>query len=306
VAWAPLTEAERVRLLEPPTGPVRAVIDTDAANEVDDQFALAYAALLRERLALEAVYAAPFEHVGVGPVEGMWRSHAEVLRVLDALGEDALAAQVRTGSQAWLPAPAEPVPSPAAEDLVDRARRGRGRAGGPLYVIALAAPTTVASALLSAPDIATDVVVVWLGGNGTWWSPAAQSNLVQDRHASRVLLDSGVPLVHVPCRQVTEKLATTVEEVQRRVRGRGRIGDLLADLFTSSQPPGRRSRPLWDVGAVAWAAAPHRCPSALVPSPVLADGPSWASAPGRHLVREVRDVDADAVLEDLFARLPPP
>ena len=47
------------RLAAPPPRP-RLVIDTDAANEIDDQFALAWALLSPERLDVQAVYAAPF------------------------------------------------------------------------------------------------------------------------------------------------------------------------------------------------------------------------------------------------------
>lgn len=49
----------RARLAEP-AGPVRLVIDTDCANEIDDQFALAWALLSPRQLDLQAVYAAPF------------------------------------------------------------------------------------------------------------------------------------------------------------------------------------------------------------------------------------------------------
>ena len=49
------------RLTPPPRcARLRVVIDTDAANEIDDQFALAWALLSRERLDVLAVYAAPF------------------------------------------------------------------------------------------------------------------------------------------------------------------------------------------------------------------------------------------------------
>jgi purine nucleosidase len=52
------------RRLAAPGARPRIVIDTDAANEIDDQFALAWALLSPERLELLAVYAAPysFEH----------------------------------------------------------------------------------------------------------------------------------------------------------------------------------------------------------------------------------------------------
>ena len=49
------------RLALPPPGVrLRVVIDADAANEIDDQFALAWALLSPERLDVLAVYAAPF------------------------------------------------------------------------------------------------------------------------------------------------------------------------------------------------------------------------------------------------------
>lgn len=51
------TPAQR---LAPPRGRPRIVIDADAANEIDDQFALAWALLTPERLDVLAVYAAPF------------------------------------------------------------------------------------------------------------------------------------------------------------------------------------------------------------------------------------------------------
>jgi purine nucleosidase len=310
-----MIEAVRVQRLEPPAGPVRVVLDTDAANEIDDQFALAYAVLSPDQLAVEAVYAAPFQRPGhgttdpglaefaVSAMEGMRRSYEEIHRVLEALGSQKIADRVHPGSEGWLPDAGTPVPSAAADDLIARARTGAS-SHDPLYVAALGAPTNVASALLAAPDIAEKIVVVWLGGNGSWWIPGAEYNVYQDIQASRVLLDSGVPLVHVPCYQVTEKLMTTHEEVERMVRGRGRVGTYLADLYQGFDHHSARMKQLWDLGPVAWLIRPDWCPSALVHSPVLQDDLTWGHDPGRHLIREVRDVDADAVFEDLFAKLP--
>lgn len=306
-----MREASRVERLEPPGGRVRVVVDTDAANEIDDQFALAYALLSSDRLAVEAVYAAPFAGRGttdgseplVGPAEGMQRSHEEIRRVLRALGATDLLGSVHSGSEGWLPDPTTPVPSAAVDDLVARAAAGPAT-GGPLYVVALGAPTNIASALLVAPNLAERIVVVWLGGNGTWWTPAAMYNLEQDPHASRVLLDCGVPLVHVPCRQVTEKLLTTPGEIERRVRGRGEIGNYLAELYRSFDHDSERTKELWDLGPIAWLTHPAWCPSALVHSPVLHDDLTWGHDVSRHFIREVRDLDADAILLDFFSRLP--
>ena len=47
-------------LAVPGPGRVRAVLDTDTYNEIDDQYAVAYGLLSPQRMSLEAIYAAPF------------------------------------------------------------------------------------------------------------------------------------------------------------------------------------------------------------------------------------------------------
>jgi hypothetical protein len=55
-----LTEADRRRLLDLPSGPVRLIIDTDTNNEIDDQFAVAWALMSQDILEIEGIFAAPF------------------------------------------------------------------------------------------------------------------------------------------------------------------------------------------------------------------------------------------------------
>ena len=55
-----LTDTRRKAMLEPPAGPVRVVIDTDTANEIDDQFTLAWALLSQDVLKIEGIYAVPY------------------------------------------------------------------------------------------------------------------------------------------------------------------------------------------------------------------------------------------------------
>ncbi len=48
------------------------VLDTDTFNEIDDQFAVIYALHSKERLQVEAFYAAPFHNeLSSGPKDGM-------------------------------------------------------------------------------------------------------------------------------------------------------------------------------------------------------------------------------------------
>jgi len=218
-----LTLETRLALLAPPTGPVTMVLDTDTYNEIDDQFALAYA-LLSPNLQVEAVYAAPFHNErSSGPADGMEKSYEEILRILERLSISPEGLAWR-GSTHYLPSRHEPVVSPAAEDLIAKARMPRQ---GPLYVLAIGAITNVASALLLAPDIVSKIVVVWLGGHPYYWPKTDEFNLGQDVAAAQVVFDCGVPLVHIPCYNVAEHLRTTLVEIGAFVRGKGAIGDYL-------------------------------------------------------------------------------
>ena len=72
------------------------VLDTDTANEIDDQFAVAHALLSGERLGLEAIYAAPFARGGCGPAAGVAESEAEILRA-----DGAARGESRGAGAAW-------------------------------------------------------------------------------------------------------------------------------------------------------------------------------------------------------------
>jgi hypothetical protein len=277
------------------TEPLRAVLDTDTFNEIDDQFAVVYALLSPSEIRLEALYAAPF-HNGrsTGPADGMLKSYDEIRRLLDRLPGPH--PPVLRGSQSWLPA----APSPASQDLIARARTGEQ----PLHVLTIGAPTNVAAALQTAPDIAARIVVVWLGGNPRYWHKAVEFNVSQDMAASRVLLDSGVPLVHVPCRNVAEHVRTTKAEIDLYVRGTGPVGDYLAGIFADYQPDDAgRSKVLWDMAVIAWLVNEAWVPTAVVHSPLLTDAGTWSHDPTRHLIREALEADRDEIFADFFRKL---
>jgi purine nucleosidase len=296
-----LTNQERLALLEPPRGPVSMVLDTDTYNEIDDQFALVYA-MLSPNLSVEAVYAAPFFNSrSAGPEDGMEKSYEEIVRILTKLNIDHEGLVYR-GSRAYLPSMSQAVPSPAVEDLIARAMAPRE---GPLYVLAIGAITNIASALLIEPEIAGHIVVVWLGGHPPYWPTAVEFNLRQDTDAARVVFDSGVPLVQIPCKNVAEHLRTTLPEVAALVKGRGEIGDYLYGIYEDYfKDHFAASKVIWDISAVAWLNNPDWVPTELRPSPILRQDVTWAPEdPARHLVRIATDVNRDRVFGDLFCKL---
>ena len=151
-----LSDAERRARLRPPAGRVRMVLDTDTANEIDDQFAVAHALLSGERLALEAIYAAPFARGGAGPAAGVAESEAEILRLTERLDVDP-AGRVLRGAERFLASADAPVANAASDDLVRRAMETPE--GEVLWVAAIGALTNVASALLAEPEIAGRIAV---------------------------------------------------------------------------------------------------------------------------------------------------
>lgn len=295
-----LDDGERLNRLSPPSGPCRVVLDTDTYNEIDDQFALAYAVRSPRQLQLEAVYAAPFYNDrSAGPEDGMEKSYEEILRLLEKLQHPGQGFAY-TGSRSYLPAPDKAVRSAAAEDLAERG----SSADGPLYVAAVAALTNVASAILLNPDIIRNIVVVWLGGHSRWLRSTSEFNLAQDLYASRLLLDCGVPLVRVPCGGVASHLITTLAELREHLSGKGPAADYLIEIFHDySEDHYAWGKVIWDIAAVAWLVNPSWLPTDIVHSPLLTDNLTWSFDAGRHFIREAHAVNRNEVFRDLFRKM---
>lgn len=295
-------DAQRLAKLALPTHPVRVVLDTDTYNEIDDQFAVTYALLSRDKITVEAIYAAPFfNKMSSGPRDGMEKSYEEIHRLLGHLNESAQGFVYR-GSTQYFEGPSIPVESDAARDLVERALASDK--ADPLYVVAIGAPTNVASAILMEPKILDHIVVVWLGGHALSWPNTREFNLYQDIHASRVLLDSKVPLVLIPCMGVTTHLLTTLAEIRDSLGGRGGIADYLVETFARCRENHfAYSRVIWDIATIAYLLQPEWIPSSLVPSPILNDNFTWSFDSSRHLIRVANYIHRDAVFQDLFTKV---
>lgn len=286
--------------------PCRVLIDTDTAAEVDDQFAIAYAVMSPERVRLEAVTAAPFiaPRRSIDAHNAVDHSHAEACRVFDAIGlaDDDRPATAK-GARRWMREAGGPVGSDAVDLLIDRARAGS--AEDPLYVLAIAAPTNVTSALQLAPDIAPRVVVCWLGGQPTSYPTAWEYNGKHDPPATQGLFRSGVPLMMIPGKNVSELLRVTVPEVDAYVRPHGPLGRFLADRVGAYHPPERHrgwSKILWDIANVAWIVEPDWAPTVCRQRVVADDGFKWQACPGPPMLEAV-DLYRDRILRDFYDKL---
>ena len=299
--------------LQRPDLPADVVIDTDTYNQVDDLYAISYLILSEDRLHLQAILAAPFfspPELGrlrqnSSPREGMEQSYAAILELLQVMDRSDLADKVFRGSEFNLADEKTPVDSPAARELIRLAREHSPER--PLYVIAIAALTNVASAILAAPDIADRIVVVWLGGHSFDWKTCDDFNALQDIAAVRVVFGCGAAVVQLPCNGVVSDFRISRIELEYRLKGKNRLCDYLLEqtlnLMAKSSGPAIWSKPLWDVVTVAWLLDPAFTDDRYEHSPIFEYDLHYAWDHTRHLIKYVYHIDRDRIYEDLFARL---
>ncbi len=300
-----LTMEQRLKNLEIPTGPVDMVLDTDAYNEIDDQFAISYALHATEKLNVLALYAAPFfNNRSNSPADGMERSYQEILKLLRL---SKLEYPVYRGSDRYLPDEQTPVASDAAKHLTELAMRYSPEK--PLYVVAIGAITNVASALLMKPEIADNIVVVWLGGNALEWHDNIEFNIRQDVASARVVFASGAPLVMLPCLGVVSAFTSTEPELTYWLKGKNDLCDYLVQHTVEAAneyAKGRVwSRVIWDVTTVGWLLNDGRrfMLDKLIPTPIPEYDHHYAQDPRRPLCRYVYHINRDVLMGDLFAHI---
>ena len=297
-----MDETVRLKKLAPPSGKIRAVLDTDTYNEVDDQFALAYAVLSPEKIDLLAVYAAPFKNNrSESPGDGMEKSYQEILKLLKFMGKSSDNFAFR-GSDRYLEDISRPVKSDAVNDLIKKAMASSPE--DPLYVLTIGCITNIASAILIEPKIIENIVVVWLGGNDLNWPHQKEFNLMQDVPAAQVVFNSGVPLVVLPTQPVVSHLATTIPELKYYLEGKNDLSDYLYNIVLEySGGRDAWSKVIWDISAVAWILNPSWVPTNIVHSPILTDQVTFSVDHSRHFIRMATSINRDAIFRDIFGKL---
>ena len=302
-----MNEEQRLKMLLPPEPGAEVLLDTDAFNEIDDPFAIAYL-ISSPELKPVAICAAPFlNERSVSPEDGMEKSYAEIQKVLRLAGREDLLSCVCRGAGRFLDAGGGPVECDATERIIREALRHDTK--NPLYVVSIGAATNTASALLLCPEIRERMTVVWLGGNASFWRDAREFNLMQDRRAACILAESGVPFVRLPCLGTVDRFYSTEPELKHWLSGRNPLADYLAQnaiAAANSYAEGKPwSRVIWDVTAVAWLKnrGERFLFSSLGPAQTVSEDYRMIPFAGAQTMRTVTYVRRDELMEDLFRLL---
>lgn len=255
------------------------IVDSDADNEIDDHFAVAWALA---GLDVAALYAAPFHNDrSADAAAGMTQSAVQLRRVRRAMGREDV--PVRKGTAGYLTGGSSPH-SEAVDDLIERTVG----AGMDLTLVCIGAVTNLACALSIEPRVAEHLSVVCLGGQPPWSWDDGEFNFSSDPAATTAVLAAGLDLMIVPCRGVAELLHTTLPELRFGLR-ESRIRRHLLRIYREQVPatPGV-GRPIWDMAAVA---------CLLTPGAVVASNEDKPSM--------VQWVNRSAIFTDFFSRLTP-
>ncbi len=303
-----MTESERLKNLNVPSGRFDCVLDTDTYNEIDDQFALSLL-LKSEKPNVKAIYAAPFFNSNsTSPEDGMEKSYDEILKLLTLMGSEEMKKNVYRGSKTYLPDEKTPVQSEAAAHLVKLA--SGYTAEKPLYVVAIGAITNVASAILTDPSITDKIVLVWLGGHYTSWAePAHEFNMMQDIAAARIVFGCGCPLVQLPCMGVVSSFYASEPELDYWLKGKNALCDYLVEHTVEAAEQYAKgrvwSRIIWDVTAVGWLLndTDRFMLSEIIHSPIPEYDGYYSYDNRRHFIRRVTYIIRDNLLQELFTVL---
>lgn len=282
----------------------RVIIDTDAKNEADDQFAIVHA-LLSPSFDLRGIIPAHFGFRPGRSERSMLDSREEVdliLRLMDLTDQ----VRVENGAPYALPDHKTPVPSPGAELIIEEAMRSDD---DPLFVAFFGPLTDMASALLMEPRIAEkDVTVVWIGGPPYDGPPAyhPEFNLSNDIRAASVVFGSQIKLWQIPMSTYV-MTAVSYAEFDAKVAPCGKIGEyLVRQLVEFNETWAGRPmeyRCLGDSPAVGVMLNPQCGRYVERPAPGFTAEGEYDFSVTHRPIRVYESIDSRFLFEDFFAKL---
>jgi len=281
------------------------IIDTDAYNSIDDQFALMHMLLSEKNrgdVSILGITAAPFykELRNTDSYKhGMELSYQEIINVINTLAFK-WNGLVKKGSVISLDETnCIPVESDAA-DFICEVSRSHKEDEFPIYILALGSLTNVASAILKDPHIINNLVVCTLGGVPFDFYGFKDFNYQQDINAANFVFSCGIPIVHFPTFTVTEQLRTSRWELEAHI-GNSKSGKFLYNRFIEfvDEYPGSNKQ-IWDLAPGAWIINPDWFISKINKTKKFTFDNVWKTSPETHPLRSILWLDRDSIFRDFF------
>ena len=285
---------------------LRVIIDTDAACEADDPFAIAQA-LMSPKLMVKGILAEHFAAEG-----SVQKSYDEVCTILEAMDmKEVPVFMGETGAKAAgyfersESAGGAGSVSPAADFLISEAMR---EDDAPLFVLCQGAITNVAVAIKKCPEILDRMTIVWIGTHGLAQVPWREFNSGNDVAAANYILSHAKNLWLIPS-NVYVTITVGLAELQQKVFPCGKIGrHLFENMITYNNSPaaGWTKGESWSLGdspAIGVALNPDCGHYIEHEAPFINEDTSSSFGKGNPTIRIYIDIDSRYLLEDFFAKL---
>lgn len=282
----------------PPAAKQRVIVNTDAKNEADDQYAIVQA-VLTPSFDLHGIIPA---HFGTGKsATSMQDSYDETMLVLRLMGL-ADTVRVAAGATHAMPDETTPVDSPGAQLIIAEAMKDDNR---PLHVAFYGPLTDMASALLLEPQIEQrNIRVIWIGG-GAWPSGGREYNLSNDIHAANVVMKSSLEVWQVP-RSTYRTMGVTYAELIEKVYPQGEIGKYLVEQLLAHNAktrPEMEYRSLGDSPCIGIIMDPECGHFSWRPAPTFDPQMHYIHTGQYRPIRVYENVNTRFIHEDFFAKL---
>ena len=294
----PLSDFTVFDVAFPPQVKQRVIVNTDAKNEADDQYAIVHA-VLTPSFELHGIIPA---HFGARrSATSMQESHDETMLLLRLMGLEK-EVRVEAGAPHALPDESTPVDSPGARLIIEEAMKDDER---PLHVAFYGPLTDMASAFLLEPQIQNrQVRVIWIGG-GAWPSGGREFNLSNDIHAANVVMKSNLQVWQVP-RSTYRTMGVTYAELIEKVYPQGEIGKYLIEQLlehNAKTHPYMEYRSLGDSPCVGIIMDPECGQFSWRPAPTFDEQMHYIHSGQYRPIRVYENVNTRFIHEDFFAKL---
>jgi inosine-uridine nucleoside N-ribohydrolase len=131
-------------------------------------------------------------------------------------------------------------------------------------------------------------------------------NLVKDMVASKVIMETNLPIMLVPCIDVAKKLVMSYGECVEKWQGKNEIGDYLiycmAKMF-AGVPKAENARIIWDAVPVALLVHPEWVTYEITERPWLTFDKHWLFGKNDGKILYVSDINSEAIKKDIFERI---
>jgi len=295
------------------SGKIHVILDTDANNELDDQYAIAYLLFNSHIFHAEGI-TVNRTHNG-GTIHEHYQE-ADRIVTLCGLKSHVPIYKGASGTYDEIVGHIDEPDFDGSEAVNFIIERAKAKGEGKLVLLPVGKLTNIALALKKDPTIIPNVRVVWLGSN---YPDPGEYNFVNDYSALKPIVDSGVEFEMVMVRygkpSGTDAVKAYLKDFQQKMPGIGPhisdpvtgrhggeftcFGDYSVDLFEKFRG-NPDSRPLFDMAAVATVKNPAWADRVEIAAPKW-EGEKWIEQPENP--RKIiiwENFDKEAIMQDFY------